>query len=626
MISPSHIIGALVRRGLETAPQHLAKREDVKRVVFSLPFAAFTVLTLIFIVGLIAIDYTYGRVVTTLTIIEDPNPPAAASLPSYSDVVEDGPKGATIDKKQQQQPLGQPEIEALPTAYKPITSGLRSTTKHLRTRGGPRARFRGFTYYVALTLTRGLLTGLVGFMGAVAPVIADVAVSTMILAWIHAVIAAPSSKSWCQRFPSIRKNWIKIAPAVFISTVASQLSFHVPVAIGAMFGGFRYDGRGMYSLAEPRPIYFAHAGGAVVLSLILGLVLDLPASVMMVRVAASLLPADDETIVPFDRTFNGKVTSVDADGAGLVGILDAWKTFSWASFRRLLMNLVKTCGLIAAACLVYGIVGGVGLKWYFDISISHEDRYPAISQVGFDCRQLQYRAKYQLLLSGWKELYIPSYTFLYYFCITLCTTLPSRSFMPQAHMCISANAVTCSHGVLSNPRVTRQPSTPHTVADRTALLTANLQTVLFPHLSLFCSLSSNPAILTLQVNQRSTYSLHPAYLPRAYGVPNEGNPPPDLLPRHSAPQNQHQNTEAPWKLAIVFFWLSASENQPDRKRKPGEEKKGYQLKKNKSGEEKQSEDGGVGSRRLAEPPAQADADGQGHSGDQLWAGGRQQRV
>ncbi|DAA74782.1 TPA_exp: Uncharacterized protein A8136_3098 [Trichophyton benhamiae CBS 112371] len=364
MISPSHIIGALVRRGLETAPQHLAKREDVKRVVFSLPFAAFTVLTLIFIVGLIAIDYTYGRVVTTLTIIEDPNPAAAASLPSYSDVVEDGPKGATIDKKQQQQPLGQPEIEALPTAYKPITSGLRSTTKHLRTRGGPRARFRGFTYYVALTLTRGLLTGLIGFMGAVAPVIADVAVSTMILAWIHAVIAAPSSKSWCQRFPSIRKNWIKMAPAVFISTVASQLSFHVPVAIGVMFGGFRYDGRGMYSLAEPRPIYFAHAGGAVVLSLILGLVLDLPASVMMVRVAASLLPADDETIVPFDRTFNGKVTSVDADGAGLVGILDAWKTFSWASFRRLLMNLVKTCGLIAAACLVYGIVGGVGFALF----------------------------------------------------------------------------------------------------------------------------------------------------------------------------------------------------------------------------------------------------------------------
>ena len=55
MISSSHLIGALVRRGLETAPQHLAKREDVKRVVFSLPFAAFTILTLIFIVGIIAV-------------------------------------------------------------------------------------------------------------------------------------------------------------------------------------------------------------------------------------------------------------------------------------------------------------------------------------------------------------------------------------------------------------------------------------------------------------------------------------------------------------------------------------------------------------------------------------------
>lgn len=61
MISPSHLIGALVRRGLEAGPQHLAKREDVNRVVFSLPFAAFTVLTLIFIVGIIAVSWRPGK-------------------------------------------------------------------------------------------------------------------------------------------------------------------------------------------------------------------------------------------------------------------------------------------------------------------------------------------------------------------------------------------------------------------------------------------------------------------------------------------------------------------------------------------------------------------------------------
>ncbi|EFR00448.1 hypothetical protein MGYG_03450 [Nannizzia gypsea CBS 118893] len=355
MMSSSHLIGAVVRRGLETAPHHLAKRVDVGRMVFTWEFAAFAVVTVLCVAGIIAIQYTYGLVVTTLTIVEDPNPETAAPLPSYSDAVED----ATIDKKQQQQTFGQTEIEALPTSYKPITSGLRSTIKHLRSRAGPRAGLRGFSYFSALSLVRGILTGLVGFMGGLAPVVADVAVSTMILAWIHAVISAPSSKTWYQRFPPIRNNWIKMAPAVFLSTAASYLSFHIPVAIGVALGGFRYDGHNMYSLTEPRPIYLLHAGGAVILSLVLSLALEIPAFVIMVRVAASLLPADDETIVPFDRTFNGKVTSMNADGAGYVGILDAWKTFSWASYRRLIMALVKVTGLIVAACLVYGIVVGI---------------------------------------------------------------------------------------------------------------------------------------------------------------------------------------------------------------------------------------------------------------------------
>ncbi|KAM5483702.1 hypothetical protein MaudMau93_006209 [Microsporum audouinii] len=357
MSASTRVLGAIVRRGLDVAPRKLGNQEDVDRVVFTLSFAAFIIVTVLFVGCIIAIEYIYGMVVTTLTIIEDPNPEPVVSLPSYSDAVDDGHK-AVIDKKQ---PLGLPEAEGLPATYKPITSGFRSTIKHLRARAGRGSRFRGFSHFLALSFARGFLTNSLRFLGGFAPFVADIAVSTMVLAWVHAVISAPSSKSWYQRFPSVRKNWIKIAPAVALSTLASQLSFHIPVAIGFMLGGFRLNENGIYVLAEARPVYHLYAAGAVVLSLILGLFLDVPAAVIMVRVAASLLPADDETIVPFDRTFNGKVSPTEVDGSGAIGVLDAWRTLSWASYRRVVVAIVKVAGMLAATSFVFGIVGGLGV-------------------------------------------------------------------------------------------------------------------------------------------------------------------------------------------------------------------------------------------------------------------------
>jgi hypothetical protein len=75
--------------------------------------------------------------------------------------------------------------------------------------------------------------------------------------------------------------------------------------------------------------------------LLLLLLLVVPASIILVRVQASLLPDTDEAIVPFDKTFGGKVDLDSADGCNQLAILDAWRSFGWAGFLRLLKTYVK---------------------------------------------------------------------------------------------------------------------------------------------------------------------------------------------------------------------------------------------------------------------------------------------
>jgi hypothetical protein len=78
-----------------------------------------------------------------------------------------------------------------------------------------------------------------------------------------------------------------------------------------------------------------------VLCIVLGLLLVIPANVMLTRVQASLLSDSEETIVPFDRSFGGKVIPEIVGGSGVVGLLDAWKTFDWNARVRLIKAYAK---------------------------------------------------------------------------------------------------------------------------------------------------------------------------------------------------------------------------------------------------------------------------------------------
>jgi hypothetical protein len=73
---------------------------------------------------------------------------------------------------------------------------------------------------------------------------------------------------------------------------------------------------------------------------------------IMIRVMASLLPDDIDTLVPMDRSFGGKVVAAEAGGSGKLGLIAAWRTFPWRSRFRLV-------GTVAAGYVMFSYAGGV---------------------------------------------------------------------------------------------------------------------------------------------------------------------------------------------------------------------------------------------------------------------------
>ena len=56
-----------------------------------------------------------------------------------------------------------------------------------------------------------------------------------------------------------------------------------------------------------------------------------PAHVVLARIQASLLSPDEDTIIPFDKTFDGTVTEPAVAGKGYVNMRNALQTFPRAS-------------------------------------------------------------------------------------------------------------------------------------------------------------------------------------------------------------------------------------------------------------------------------------------------------
>ncbi|MCJ1381400.1 hypothetical protein MMC17_004510 [Xylographa soralifera] len=348
----------LVSRGLEAVQQHQDNPEQ--------PFGPFKVPTWGFVlVGLttalyfaisLAIRYTYGELIGTLAMIEDPS---TTMIIRTSET--DAPLPSAVESEKG--PLLEQEI--LLVKSKPITAKFRTTIAHLRAHGGFLSRFRGAhvlaAYYLAYHLMCSFLFRLVphtlGYR-AIITVAASTILCRLNATWTHIVISEASEKRFFQRVPA-RASFRKLAGPTFLNAVAKQVVFVGLVEMFNTFGLQPYaddlSKLGELNDAERLNVWF-HSFIVIITAVLACVFVVIPTHVALKRVQASLLPEEDESIVPFDRTFNGKVVPEILGGSGRVGMAEAWKSFDWNGRVRLFKVYAKVAGMQGVLFMLFTIV------------------------------------------------------------------------------------------------------------------------------------------------------------------------------------------------------------------------------------------------------------------------------
>ncbi|KAJ5138246.1 uncharacterized protein N7515_003094, partial [Penicillium bovifimosum] len=293
-----------------------------------------------------SIEYTYGMVIATLAAVEDTNPDIYVRIASDPDPT----KPSNVEESGL--------IAATPV--KPITSKLRTAVKHLRNRAGFWSRFRGMGMFLAYTGARGFLTSCLAVSSTsylsqfVIQSLISVLLATWQMAWVHIVISEPSPKRFYQRIPSY-KTWIKIAPAAALQDVLTTAAFFLPMSV-ADFAGW-LDTTNDQDIVPIQGL--CRFMGVTLIPAVLAFLISMPARVIFVRVAASMLPEEDESIVPFDRSFGGKVSPAITGGSGKIGLMDAWTTFDWAARVRFAKVIGKTFVMqVALTIFTVLVLGG----------------------------------------------------------------------------------------------------------------------------------------------------------------------------------------------------------------------------------------------------------------------------
>ncbi|KHN98108.1 uncharacterized protein MAM_03869 [Metarhizium album ARSEF 1941] len=314
-------------------------------LVFLVDFLALIPILLLF-------QYTFKLVYPVFAMVEDENPPAYEPVPldQSASSREEG-----VARNRFKSTHGQPRT---------VTSSFRAVNRLLMANGGVLANFRGFFCFLAqLFLTSilvGIFTGTLGrYFVPVATLLASLALVQYSTAWVHIIISEPSHLHFWSRLPPFRRTFEATWKAVTIFWFASEVARFLPISVALIL---RLK---MPKAAYNEPVDMDALGaGFVVKSVIVTVVtivtsvfVVIPAYVVLVRVQASLLPVEQSTIIPFDRSFDGKVEPEIVGGKGYATVSDAWTTFSKTAWRRLLILYVKMfCLSLAAMSLIVAVL------------------------------------------------------------------------------------------------------------------------------------------------------------------------------------------------------------------------------------------------------------------------------
>ena len=312
------------------------------------------------------ISYTYGDVITTLAMIETPT---ASVFEADSNGHVDEADAPLLSEDQKSEKMKSVQSDLFLVKQKPITAKMCTAVRHITAQGGRLARFRGLhvavIYHAAHSLIVNLFTGgnKFSFLRPFVAVMATIVLCRLHMTWTHIVISAPSTKKWWRRFPAVNSTKNIIIPAA-IFEVAVQTAIYVP---GTLLLSVQQSVQGLdmqnSNTLTAQKIALVQMLLVIVIAISTYILIVVPAETSLKRVEASMLPEEDDTIVPFDRSFAGKVVPEILGGSGAVSMLDAWKTFDRSARFRLLKLIGKIVAVQFATTVmfVFVIVGELRL-------------------------------------------------------------------------------------------------------------------------------------------------------------------------------------------------------------------------------------------------------------------------
>jgi hypothetical protein len=164
-------------------------------------------------------------------------------------------------------------------------------------------------------------------------------------AWVHIVISKPSPKSSWQRIPGWRE-WIEIIPAASLDIILPPCVYYVVKTLLALARDCFFDASG-----DEGSISYMYA--IFMLPIALAYATSLVTRAVYIRVAASMLPSEDEPLVPFDRSFGGRAGTSQAYSLVLQDA-KAGTVQSWNRYRRIVWGVLGyewLCGVVFAIIL-----------------------------------------------------------------------------------------------------------------------------------------------------------------------------------------------------------------------------------------------------------------------------------
>ena len=285
-------------------------------------------------------------------MVEDEKPPA------YEPVALDDEFGEGEQTRQN-------PPKPIPGESTAVSSSIRAMTRLLRANGGFKALFRGFFCLLAQKFMTAFLMGIfIGVMGPmfspIATLLASLTLVQFSTAWVHIIITKRSELHFWRRLPPFKRTFNATWKPVVLYWAASEVADFMPTLLAKLIG------LTMPKVEFDHPTRVPAADGSdltkmlvvVIVGVLSAVFIVIPARVVLHRVQASLLPLEAETIIPFDRTFEGRVEAVVVSGLGYATIADAWSTFSKAAWRRLVILYFKI-GLLAVGAVMIIIFIGV---------------------------------------------------------------------------------------------------------------------------------------------------------------------------------------------------------------------------------------------------------------------------